>query len=227
MADNIRRAYPPPAKCGANAKHSGEPCRRWAIPGSARCRHHGGYAGPHGRPAAEERHQVRRVEALVSAAAAKIMLADGWDPEIVEAVGGRLPVVRPDEQIRPSADFITEQVEQDAIANSLQHMARGLTAQLQEAAVERSSRSAGTFEPDQVAENIELLERRPTSRRMVEAAQLRHAREAVDSALKSQAPASSPAPPPPVEVFVGADKNPQPGKRRTTTTLGLQRGDLR
>lgn len=36
-------------KCGAKARSTGEPCKRWASIGSARCRYHGGAKGS-GRP---------------------------------------------------------------------------------------------------------------------------------------------------------------------------------
>ncbi len=54
MADRIRRAFPPPTRCGARKRSDGEPCRRWAVPGAARCRLHGAYAGRGGRARAEE-----------------------------------------------------------------------------------------------------------------------------------------------------------------------------
>ncbi|WP_409074611.1 hypothetical protein [Micromonospora chalcea] len=53
MAD--RQAYPPPVKCSAKAKRTGQRCERWAIPGRLQCKLHGGLGGPHGgRLAAEE-----------------------------------------------------------------------------------------------------------------------------------------------------------------------------
>lgn len=53
---NLRRRNPPPLRCSAKSKRTGEPCKRWALPGRVRCNLHGAYAGPHqGRPVAEER----------------------------------------------------------------------------------------------------------------------------------------------------------------------------
>ncbi|MEV7268334.1 hypothetical protein AB0N38_32735 [Micromonospora aurantiaca] len=53
MAD--RQAYPPPVKCSAKAKRTGEKCERWAVPGRLQCKLHGGLGGPHaGRLAAED-----------------------------------------------------------------------------------------------------------------------------------------------------------------------------
>jgi hypothetical protein len=56
MSSQRRRQNPPPVKCSAKARSTGQPCQRWATPGRVRCTNHGAYAGPHaGRPAAEER----------------------------------------------------------------------------------------------------------------------------------------------------------------------------
>lgn len=53
MAD--RQAYPPPIRCSATAKRTGERCERWAVPGRLQCKLHGAYAGRAGRAVAEER----------------------------------------------------------------------------------------------------------------------------------------------------------------------------
>ncbi|AGL20938.1 hypothetical protein [Actinoplanes sp. N902-109] len=56
MSSPRRRQNPPPVRCSAKAKRTGEQCERWAVPGRLQCKHHGAYAGPHeGRQAAEER----------------------------------------------------------------------------------------------------------------------------------------------------------------------------
>ncbi|MEU4237924.1 hypothetical protein [Actinoplanes sp. NPDC026619] len=52
MAD--RQANPPPVKCSAKAKRTGQRCERWAIPGRLQCKLHGGLAGRAGKAAAEE-----------------------------------------------------------------------------------------------------------------------------------------------------------------------------
>jgi glucans biosynthesis protein len=44
-------------RCGAKARSTGEPCRRWASIGSARCRLHGGAAGS-GRPIVHGKYSV-------------------------------------------------------------------------------------------------------------------------------------------------------------------------
>lgn len=45
-------------RCGAKARSTGQPCRRWASIGSARCRFHGGAPGS-GRPAIHGRRGVQ------------------------------------------------------------------------------------------------------------------------------------------------------------------------
>lgn len=49
-------------RCGARARSTGEPCRRWASIGHTRCKFHGGAPGSgrpvlHGRFSAEARRQ--------------------------------------------------------------------------------------------------------------------------------------------------------------------------
>lgn len=111
MGDRRRRQNPPPVKCQARAKRTGEPCRRWAIPGRVRCKHHGGYAGPHeGRSAVEEQvagaltlaqmmashpgrpvwevvlDSIRTVDILAQAARDEVAAGRVADPEGIERV---------------------------------------------------------------------------------------------------------------------------------------------
>lgn len=46
------------ARCGAHARSTGQPCRRWACVGSRRCRLHGGAKGS-GRPAVHDRYSAK------------------------------------------------------------------------------------------------------------------------------------------------------------------------
>ena len=53
-----------PRRCGAKARSTGEPCRRWATIGYPRCRLHGGAPGSgrpiiHGKYSAEAKRQRR------------------------------------------------------------------------------------------------------------------------------------------------------------------------
>jgi hypothetical protein len=52
----VAMGYPPKTRCGATARTTGKPCRRWALVAQARCRLHGG-ATPGALRAAEQRMQ--------------------------------------------------------------------------------------------------------------------------------------------------------------------------
>lgn len=56
---------PPPhvsRRCGARARTTGEPCRKWACKGRSRCRLHGGARGS-GRPATSGKHTAEALRA--------------------------------------------------------------------------------------------------------------------------------------------------------------------
>jgi glucans biosynthesis protein len=58
-------------RCGAKARSTGQPCKRWAAIGSHRCKFHGGAKGSgrpkvHGRRSAEHERQASVVSALLS-----------------------------------------------------------------------------------------------------------------------------------------------------------------
>lgn len=57
---------PDDRKCKAKAKHSGNPCKRWAIPGGTVCASHGGNA-PQTRDAANRRVAAQAIEADIEA----------------------------------------------------------------------------------------------------------------------------------------------------------------
>jgi hypothetical protein len=64
--------HPPhvPQRCGAKARSTGQPCKRWAAIGSHRCKFHGGAKGSgrpkvHGRRSAEHERQDAVVNALL------------------------------------------------------------------------------------------------------------------------------------------------------------------
>jgi hypothetical protein len=221
-----RKPIPPPIKCGALARHTGQPCKRWAVPGALRCPNHGGLSHPGGRAAAEELHVARRIEATVTAAVSEAMLAAGWPAEIVEETTGHLPRVRPDEESAPAP--ITREDEESAISTSLARMAESLVHQFQALAVAQAQAAASSGarpatiegqvvtpdpEHDPVAEDIARLEARPTPRRMTEAARLRQVQ---DRALTLHGQAADPEPEPPPAPPAPA----RPGRR--TTRLGSQ-----
>lgn len=193
MTDKVRRRTPPPTKCGALAHHSGEPCRRWAIPGAARCKHHGGYAGSGGRARAEDLQAARRIEALVTQQVAAQMADLGYPAEIVQAASGQLPPVRPDEQSTPTADLIGEDDQERAMGASMARMAQELVRRFQGVAVGLAASRPPTIPGEVVTEPApdpgrqpSLPEdRRPTSKRAAKAARRPRAPE--------------PAPPPPAE----------------------------
>ena len=172
-----RKPIPPPIKCRGTARHTGERCKRWAIPGSTVCKHHGGYAGRGGRARAEELHTVRRLEAVVTQAASEVMLEMGYPAEIVEAAGGVAPT-GPGQGHRSDLEGGRQTQREDSAAT---RTALGrLAASLIEAfpAAPPTIDGQAVPERDQVAEDIERLEARPTPKRQAEAARLQqtHAR---------------------------------------------------
>jgi len=208
-----RKPIPAPVKCRATAKHSGERCGRWAVPGSSVCKHHGAFGGCGGRTNAEDLHKARRIEAVVSTMAAQAMLAMGYSREAVQMAGGSLPAVRPDAESTPSADLITDEDEENAVNHSLNRMAAtlaqrfqqsamGLAAAQAQAAASRPATISGevveaqpeppVIDRGRVAEDIERLEARPTSKRMAEAARLRHTQEAATAVGAGQAEPEEP-----------------------------------
>jgi hypothetical protein len=55
MSSQGRRQNPPPVRCSATARRTGERCERWAVPGRLHCKLHGAHAGRAGKAAAMER----------------------------------------------------------------------------------------------------------------------------------------------------------------------------
>lgn len=105
-----RKPIPPPVKCGGTAKHTGQPCKRWAVPGSAVCKHHGAYGGRNGRAAAEDLHEARQIEAVVASQVQKVMIAAGFPAGLVSAEPVTVPrspspsrIAREDEQLLDAA----------------------------------------------------------------------------------------------------------------------------
>lgn len=228
-----RKPVPAPVKCRATSRQTGKRCGQWAIPGSTACKWHGGLGGRNGRAAAEELHAVRRIEAVVTEAASQAMLAAGWPAEAVEAAGGQLPRMRPDDESTPSADLITDEDEDNAINRSMARLVQTLTREFQELAAAQAAAQAQaatsrpatiegqvvTPEPDPVAERIEALEARPTRKRMAEAARLRQPREHSGQVLTLHGQAADPEPDPPAAP-VPEPRPAKPGRR--TTTLGTR-----
>lgn len=207
-----RKPVPPPIRCRGTARSTGEGCRRWAIPGSLVCKHHGGFAGRSGRAHAEDLHEARRTEAVVTAQVGREMVAAGWSPDLLAAISDSPP--------RPSSVRSPDDAEERAMAASMRRIAERFASGLAGALV-GSLRPDGPVppaeprpaEPDPVAEDIARLEARPTARRMAEAARLRQAREHQSHALTLHGRAADPEPEPPSE--------PEPVKPgRRTTTLG-------
>jgi hypothetical protein len=247
MGDKVRRTYPAPVKCRATSKRTGRRCGRWAVPGNVVCINHGAMGGPiGGRPAAEELHAVRRIEALVGDQVQRRMAAEGWSPALLETISDAPPSVRPHNG--PSADLITDEDAEAALTRSMRRMAEELTRRFQGAALGLASAEARpptipgevveaepvpvalpAAAPDPVAEDIALLEARPTSKRTAEAARLRRLRERDAHSLTHHSHAGDPEPEAtPADPAPDPAPDPRPAKpRRTTTTLGLQAGDLR
>lgn len=246
MADRIRRENPPPIRCGARARSTGEPCKRWAIPGATRCKLHGGLAGRGGRARAEELHTVRRIEALVTDFASRAMIEAGFPVEVVQMAGGSLPTPDPDEESKPS---LTDDDEEAALNASLARLAENLIARFQGAATELAQQQAQVAasqpatidgevtdaeavptarEADPVAEEIEALERRFTTARAAKSARLRRLREVGHHLPEPEpvpAPEPAPDPEPAQELTVKRQPAPQRGPRRDAkgrivTTLG-------
>lgn len=208
-----RKPIPAPVKCRATAKHTGQRCQRWAVPGSALCKHHGAFGGPRGgRAAAEDQHAARRIEAVVTDIASRAMLAAGFPAEVVEMAGGQVPTPEPDEESTPSGDLVTREDEESAVDRGMARLAGALTRQLQaiaaelagaqaQAAASRPATISGEVvdvpERDPVADDIEHLEARPTAKRMAKAAELRHLRERAEG--EPEPVASPPAEPEPAE----------------------------
>lgn len=252
MGDHVRRQWPPPVRCGAMARHTGQPCKRWAVPGSDKCTNHGAYAGPNGRAHTEDLHKARRTEALVTAQVGKAMEAAGFPAALIEAAAAGtldIPAFRPS-QAREEAD------EEAALVAGMSALTAKAVAAFQAVAArvtEPAERSApvGARRPftlpvlddlsmldgevveqppvttspdrDRVAEDIERLEARPTGQRAAEAARLRRQRELVEAVTDRHTEPESDATSPPPEP-AAAPQPPRPGRR--ITTLGTTRGGL-
>jgi hypothetical protein len=71
---------PPPhvsRRCGAHARSTGEPCRKWAVRGRTRCRNHGGVGG--GRPPTHGRRTARAERSRLLLQVAKALLAQHYE----------------------------------------------------------------------------------------------------------------------------------------------------
>jgi glucans biosynthesis protein len=82
---------PPPhvsKRCGAHARTTGKPCRRWATIGRSRCRLHGGAKGS-GRPATSGKHTAHALRMRRFMYVVRLLLARHYDmPEPIEALPG-------------------------------------------------------------------------------------------------------------------------------------------
>ena len=226
MSDKVRRTYPAPVKCKATSKRTGRRCGRWAVPGNVVCVNHGAMGGPiGGRAAAEELHAVRRIEALVTDQVHRQMAAQGWPSELLDA---------PPPNVRPSEGQVSDEALNRVMQDSMAQATKSAVAQFQAlmAARRAAEEAAGpqpvvipgeVVERDQVAEDIERLEARPTTKRVAEAARLRQAHDPRELTLHSHAgssvaPGQEPGSAPPATAS-GA----RPATRRTTANhLGIQ-----
>lgn len=122
-----------PKRCGARARTTGAPCRRWACKGRSRCRLHGGAKGS-GRPATSGKHTAEALRARRFLHVVRRLLARFYRrPEPIEVpLGG---------------DELNALVEQTILA--LRHAARS------------AGRTSPPGEPDGAGEpwSPELLER--------------------------------------------------------------------
>jgi hypothetical protein len=114
-----------PRRCGAHARTTGNPCRRWPLAGRTRCRLHGGrsFGPPPGSqnnlkngawlPEAVETRRRQRAEAKAVARAAEHAIAEiekaavppkrrGRKPAL-NTDGGRVHPVRPPKKVKHDA----------------------------------------------------------------------------------------------------------------------------
>lgn len=195
-----RPKIPVPVKCSATSKRSKKRCGRWATPGSAVCRAHGSLGGRLGKEHAKALIQQRVFEASTVGVAEQLARRQAAAAGVAPAT-----LAMTDAQ----ADMFVaayRSLGEDQVTKVAAKAFAGVAQTIADRVVAEVTARLTPAEPDR------------RTKRTAEAARLRHLVEVPESSrLRSLAgtdPAPSPSPSP-------------PGRRRITTKLGLNKGDIR